>query len=759
MNERRVLTAILLLSGFLGLVYAWKTPVFEASDELWHYPMVRHLAEGYRLPVQVFDPEQAGPWKQEASQPPLYYYLGAILTFWVDTDDAADVRWLNPHVDTGVITADGNINLVVHDPDDSPWQGTLLAVRIVRTFSVLLAIITVYLTYRLAKAVAPTRPEIALGAAAFNAFTPMFLFISGSVNNDNLVIPLASLTLLLLIGLVNSEQRARRWELGRLFLVGLVIGLGALSKITAVGLLPLALGAIWLRRWRTSGRQSGWATLSRVTLESTTRFALVLATAFLIAGWWYARNVQLYGDWSGWNAFIAVLGQRAHPASLAQLWDERVGFMMSYWGLFGGLNVPMPAGIYRTLNVLLVAAVPGFLLYVGRRIWAWQSTERGGDWPKRLLEGVSSNFALVLSALWALAVVVGLVRWATITWSSQGRLVFSAISALSTLMMVGLVGWLPSRIARVVVGGLGLFVLVVAAAAPYAWIAPAYVFEAETPDVELQPVGVDYGDRLRLAGMSVDTHNSMPGGYVDVWLHWQVLTQMEEDWSVFVHLNDPVLEAPIAQRDMYPGQGLLATSLLRPGDEVVNFYRVALAPTVSAPLELDLRVGLYDFFSGRRLRTAQGNDAASLETVVTNPIPGTLPNPLRVDFEGELTLLGYQVERRRVEAGESLLLTMYWEATRDLNRDYTLFAQVVDEDTTRWASQDLAQSTSNWPPGQAQTIRMELPVATDAPAAVYPLIVGAYSRTNDGGFDRLQTRTAAGRLTDDFLELTRVRVD
>ncbi|NJN55619.1 MAG: hypothetical protein HC804_13230 [Anaerolineae bacterium] len=44
------------------------------------------------------------------------------------------VRWENPHVDNGIITADGNINLTIHNPAWNPWQGTLLAVRLVRFF-------------------------------------------------------------------------------------------------------------------------------------------------------------------------------------------------------------------------------------------------------------------------------------------------------------------------------------------------------------------------------------------------------------------------------------------------------------------------------------------------------------------------------------------------------------------------------------------------------------------------------------------------
>ena len=94
MTEKRLLAAIIVTFVVLASIYALITPVFEASDELWHYPMIKHLADGNPLPQQVFDPQLAGPWKQEASQPPLYYYLGAALTFWIDTSDIDQVRSL-----------------------------------------------------------------------------------------------------------------------------------------------------------------------------------------------------------------------------------------------------------------------------------------------------------------------------------------------------------------------------------------------------------------------------------------------------------------------------------------------------------------------------------------------------------------------------------------------------------------------------------------------------------------------------------------
>ena len=202
LNIKTILIAFLIL----GTIYSVVTPIFEASDELWHYPLVQWLSKGNPLPVQ--DAKNVGPWKQEASQPPLYYWLMGWSTFWIDTSDMAQVRQENPHVDNGVITPDGNRNLVIHNPqtESFPWRGTVLAVHLARLLSVLMGAATVWLTYKIALEIFADRPWLALGAAAVNAFTPMFLFISGAVNNDNLTMTLCSLGLLLMV------KRVREYE-------------------------------------------------------------------------------------------------------------------------------------------------------------------------------------------------------------------------------------------------------------------------------------------------------------------------------------------------------------------------------------------------------------------------------------------------------------------------------------------------------------------------------------------------------------------
>ncbi|MFL7840397.1 MAG: glycosyltransferase family 39 protein [Candidatus Promineifilaceae bacterium] len=787
MTERRWITAILVLFLLLGITYAFTTPPFEASDELWHYPMVRHLADGNPLPVQVFDPALAGPWKQEASQPPLYYYLGAALTFWIDTSDMAEVRLENPHVNNGLITQDGNTNLTVHDPQSNPWQGTLLAVRLVRLLSVLMGTITVYLTYRIARSAMPGRTEVALGAAAVNAFLPMFLFISGSVNNDNLAILLASLSLYMMIFIVTGYENrevnnnpVRYWQqYGLWVLLGILIGLALLTKEGTIGLLPLAWGTCFIYSWlekeneekESAGKTIGW--LLAIFLRSIAYFMLVLLPTTLIAGWWYWRNIQLYGDWLGWSAFIAVLGERAHPASLLQLWGERRGFLMAYWGLYGGVNIPMPDWVYTIFNSLLVISVFGFILAALLEIRTWLQSR---DDSRHDLQGAINNilrfivdhFALVIALIFSSAVVIGLIRWATTTWSSQGRLVFTAFSALCTLFVVGLVGWMPQRIARWTMSGIALYFFLIALAAPFLWIKPAYDPASYNlaQGADFEAVGAVFGERMRLNQASIELEDGSDGslqpGY-SFWVHldWEVLAPMEENWSVFVHAVDPILGRPIAQRDMYLGQGLRLTSWLEPGTRLINSYHIQLPETVVSPADLEIVSGLYNLETGERLTTADDLDAVTLGTVHVITAEGTTPNPTHINFENQFELAGYTVAPRSVRPGETIELTLYLQPLQPMENDYTFFAQVVDENTTRWASIDFMppEGTSSWPQGEVQTVSLSLTLASDTPADVYPLILGAYTRDSDSGFNRLQILTPDGRLTDDFLELTQVRVE
>jgi hypothetical protein len=62
-TEHRWLAVILAAFVILASIYSVTTPIFEAGDEIWHYPFVQYLATGHSLPIQ--DPNVQTAWEQE----------------------------------------------------------------------------------------------------------------------------------------------------------------------------------------------------------------------------------------------------------------------------------------------------------------------------------------------------------------------------------------------------------------------------------------------------------------------------------------------------------------------------------------------------------------------------------------------------------------------------------------------------------------------------------------------------------------------
>ena len=405
--------AILCCYLILGALYSVVSPVLEPPDELSHYPFVKHVADGHGLPVQM--PGEKALWAQEGSQPPLYYLLAAGLTSWIDTNDLPDVRRVNPHARIGIALARDNKNIVIHTADEAfPWRGTVLAVHVIRLFSVVLGAFTVWCTFQLALTVFPGERILALGAMAITALNPQFVFISGSVNNDNLIVAIASVTLLLLARLV--EKGASR---GTLIALGLLCGLGALSKLSGLTLFPLTALALALHHARAAPPQdatirgsdvhTGGQTIGSAQGYPTASFwqashrwvrdcLAMLVPFLLIASWWYVRNWTLYRDPLGLTPMLSVVGRRAERASFATLLAEFQGFRISYWGLFGSVNVLLrPHWIYKVLDGFMIFSSVGLAILV---VKGWRRREDTLRWR-----------AILLVFIWVLVVCASLVRW------------------------------------------------------------------------------------------------------------------------------------------------------------------------------------------------------------------------------------------------------------------------------------------------------------------------------------------------------------
>jgi 4-amino-4-deoxy-L-arabinose transferase-like glycosyltransferase len=744
-TERTILTLILTLFAILGVTYSVVVPPFEASDELWHYPMVKYIADHWALPVQ--EPGVETPWRQEGSQPPLYYALAAAATFWIDTSDIEAVRHVNGHADNGVATADGNINLIVHHPtrEAFPWRGTILAIHLVRFLSVLMGVAAVYLTYLIVREVLPDQPGLALGAAAIHAFTPMYVFISSSVNNDNLVVPLSNLGLLMLLRLARQHEWTTRQALVRYLGLGIVLGLAVLTKTSSLALAVLTALVVTVRAVR---RRS----LAEFLMGGFATLLPMLA----VTGWWFLRNLQLYGDLTGFNLFFEVLGTREIPADVAQMWRERYSFAAGYWGNFGGLNVPMPTWVYNTLNTLTALAAIGLIV---------------GTAKSKIQNLKSKILPFFICLLWGLGILLPwLLWWARITWSSQGRLVFTAISTWSLLLALGLAGWLPRRWGQWIVGAFALLLLGLSAVAPAVWIKPAYALPELLTDAQVAAiphrVEADFGGLMRLLGYNLETTATEPDGQVEVTLYWEALAPADRDYTVFVQLLGEG-DLLVAQRDTFPGLGRLSTTWLEPGFRWADRYVLQVPDTAYTPDTAQIQVGLYDPTTGVRLLTTgtrmEDADNVRFGQVQVRARPGDVPNPISVNFGDRMALIGYDLDRRVVHPGETITMTLHWQCLRRMDSNYNISVQFINAAQNKAAQHDGwplegAAPTAAWEPGQVLADTYALAIHPDTQPGVYDVRVVVYALREDGQIVHLPTVPAGGQMQASHVILTTMKV-
>lgn len=153
----------------------------------------------------------------------------------------------------------------------------------------------------------PTRRPAAwaLTTAAVAAPVVPFLRVGGAVYNDDLAVLFTVLALGLAVRLLRHG-----WSVRLLVTLGVVCGLGALSRATFVITLIAVTAALAVAGWvhADGGRPRRLA----VGVGLAT---LPVLSAVLAAGWFYRRNVELSGSWTGGHPDYAesALGRTTRP--------------------------------------------------------------------------------------------------------------------------------------------------------------------------------------------------------------------------------------------------------------------------------------------------------------------------------------------------------------------------------------------------------------------------------------------------------------
>ncbi|MEE8392248.1 MAG: hypothetical protein V3S14_15840, partial [Anaerolineae bacterium] len=201
-----------------------------------------------------------------------------------------------------------------------------------------------------------------------------------------------------------------------------------------------------------------------------------------------------------------------------------------------------------------------------------------------------------------------------------------------------------------------------------------------------------------------------------------------------------------------------ATSHWRAGDSFDARYDLRLDPTLSATrYTLALNVLTPD---GHPL-WPQDETLTAVEILPRDrlfELPTDISHPLSLTLGDAIHLRGFDLDRTQAAPGDTLSLTLYWQADGSTDLDYTVFVHLVGPDGDSHGQVDQFPAagtapTTSWVMGQVIVDEISLTVATDAPAGIYHIAVGMYDATSGG---RLSITDISGHtLPDDraFLPL------
>jgi hypothetical protein len=130
---------------------------------------------------------------------------------------------------------------------------------------------------------------------------------------------------------------------------------------------------------------------------------------------------------------------------------------------------------------------------------------------------------------------------------------------------------------------------------------------------------------------------------------------------------------------------------------------------------------------------------------------------LDVLFGQQARLVGLDLPQSQIEAGETLPLTLYWQAVAPLDRNWTVFVHLINSEGSIVSQQDQVPGqgqfpTTGWVAPEYLVDPYNLPIPADAPPGdeTYTLRIGLYD-AND--FSRLPVIEAGQATARDYIVL------
>ena len=138
----------------------------------------------------------------------------------------------------------------------------------------------------------------------------------------------------------------------------------------------------------------------------------------------------------------------------------------------------------------------------------------------------------------------------------------------------------------------------------------------------------------------------------------------------------------------------------------------------------------------------------------------TIQHPMEVNLGNRVKLVGYALDQETVRPGESLVLTLYWQAIAPMETSYTVFTHILDEGGAIKAQKDgrpveSTYPTTQWRSGEIVVDPHKVMVGPEVAPGRYAIEVGLYQ--SESG-QRLEVIAADGQILDNRAILQEIQV-
>jgi hypothetical protein len=251
----------------------------------------------------------------------------------------------------------------------------------------------------------------------------------------------------------------------------------------------------------------------------------------------------------------------------------------------------------------------------------------------------------------------------------------------------------------------------------------------------LHPVGLTYGGMITLLGYELDRERIEPGGRLRLTLYWKAVAAPGRNYLAFIHLVDSDGRI-VGQTQAPPAGGDQPTRDWQPGQIRRYVHSVVVADDVRWPGRLGVRIGFFRPATMQQLGAEDeiGRDQTPDPVVAwitvnsSNDAPAVKTN---ANFDNQIVLMGFDPPPAPLDGlgyRGWLTLTLYWQALRRMEKDYTVFVHLEDNAGRIWAQSDSLPvdgryPTSLWAPGE---IVMDEHVLESLPGGTFQVYAGLY---------------------------------